>query len=153
MNAISLPMRSSAPHPGMLVSSLLLSGLLLALPLAAGAQDATQSQPTHAGASTGTRGAQSDSNDWQQSGKTGTQAGKSDADATSKQARDQANATGDDFDTLDADHDGRISRAEAGASAEFSGRFKTLDTDGDGYVSNAEYRAGLRATRTPASTP
>lgn len=143
MNPISHSLRSHA----------LLAGLLLALPLATAAQDATQSQATHAGASTGTRGAQSDSNDWQQSSKTDTQAGKSAADATGKQASEQANATGDDFDALDTDHDGRISRAEAGASAEFSGRFKILDTDGDGYVSNAEYRAGLRATRTPTSTP
>jgi hypothetical protein len=138
----------------------LLSGLLLALPVVACAhpsvaQDGAQAQATKAGSSTGTRGAQSDSNDWQQAGKTDTQQpAKTGTDATSKPPRgDDASTTGDDFDTLDTDHDGRISRAEAGASQDFNGRFKTLDSDGDGYVSNAEFREGLRSTRTPTTTP
>lgn len=105
-----------------------------------------QAQSTRSGNSTGTRAAQSDSNDWQEAGKTDTHV---DADAGSRQAA----TTGDDFDTLDTDHDGRISHAEAGASQDFNGRFKTLDSDGDGYVSNSEYREGLRATRTPTTTP
>ena len=136
-------------------------GALLAIPAVAwaqsteGAQAATgqatqsQSQPTRAGTTTGTS-AQSDSSDWQEAGKTGTSTGK-DTDAP---ARDrQAATTGDDFDALDTDHDGRLSRAEAGASQQVGGRFKTLDADGDGYVSNSEYREGLRATRTPTTTP
>jgi len=108
-----------------------LFGLALVVPVAVRAHAQAR---THSGAAVGTHGAQSDSNDSQQAGKTGT-------------------TTGDDFDTLDTDHDGRISRAEAGASQAFGGRFKTLDTDGDGFVSNAEYREGLRSTRTPTSTP
>jgi hypothetical protein len=116
-----------------------LFGLALVMPAAAWAQ-------THSGAAVGTHGAQSDSNDWQEAGKTDT--------TTGKPARsEEAATTGDDFGTLDTDHDGRISRAEAGASEDFSGRFKTLDTDGDGFVSNAEYREGLRSTRTPTSAP
>jgi hypothetical protein len=119
-----------------------------------GTQEDAQAQATKAGSSTGTRGAQSDSNDWQQAGKTESQqATKTGTEATSKPPRtDEASTTGDDFDTLDTDHDGRISHAEAGTSQEFNGRFKTLDTDGDGYVSNAEYREGLRSTRTPTTT-
>jgi hypothetical protein len=152
-------------HPTVSCRRALLAGLLLVLPVAvcaqaAGAQDGAQAQgaqatpPPRAGSSTGTRGAQSDSSDWQQSGKTDTQAAKADADAANKPARStEANATGDDFDTLDTDHDGRISRAEAGASQAFNARFKTLDADGDGYVSNAEYREGLRATRAPTAAP
>jgi len=137
-------------HPTVLRRRALLSGLLLVLPVAVCAQ---ATPPQRAGSSTGTRGAQSDSNDWQQSGKTDTQAGKADADAGKPARSDEASTTGDDFDTLDADHDGRISRAEAGTSQSFNARFKTLDADGDGYVSNAEYREGLRATRTPTATP
>jgi len=117
----------------------------LAVPIAVAAQSAAQTQ-THSGAAVGAQAAQSDSNN-------GQQAGKTDA-MTGKPARsEEAATTGDDFDTLDTDHDGRISRAESGASQEFSGRFKTLDTDGDGYVSTAEYREGLRATQTPTSRP
>jgi hypothetical protein len=135
----------------------LLPALLLALPVAACAHTTggQEGQATRAGSSTGTRGAQSDSNDWQQAGKTETQqATKTETEPTSKPARaDEASTTGDDFDTLDTDHDGRVSRAEAGTSQAFGARFKTLDADGDGYVSNAEYREGLRSTRTPATTP
>ena len=128
-------------------------GIVLALPVPAFAQDsgstqssAQQAQATRSGSATGTRGAQSDSNDWQQAGKTDTQADTEDSTR-------QAATTGDDFDTLDTDHDGRISRAEAGANQDFNGRFKTLDTDGDGYVSNSEYRERERASRTPTTTP
>jgi hypothetical protein len=130
----------------------LLLGIVLALPVIAVAQTtgtqsaAQQAQATRSGSSTGTRGEQSDSNDWQQAGKTDTQADE-------ENASQPAATTGDDFDTLDTDHDGRISRSESGASQDFSGRFKTLDTDGDGYVSNSEYRKGVRATRTPTATP
>lgn len=128
-------------------------GLAFALPAIAFAQSGgtqsqgTQSEGTRSGTSTGTQGgAQSDSNAWQQAGKT-------DTSGSTEQGSRPTATTGDDFDTLDTDHDGRISRAEAGASQEFVGRFKTLDGDGDGYVSRSEYREGERATRTPTSTP
>lgn len=133
-------------------------GTAIALPATALMQsDSTQAQGTHAqstqaqstrsGSSTGTQSsAQSDSNTWQQAAKT-------DKTSSTEDRNREAATTGDDFDTLDSDHDGRISRAEAGASQEFSGRFKTLDGDGDGYVSHDEYREGERATRTPTSTP
>lgn len=131
----------------------LVLGIVFACPLVVMAQatgsaqsTAQQAQATRSGSSTGARGEQSDSNDWQQAGKTDTQ---TDAEDRSQPAA----TTGDDFDTLDADHDGRLSRTEAGASHDVSGRFKTLDADGDGYVSNSEYRKGVRATRTPTSTP
>ena len=126
-----------------------LFGLALVLPAAAWAQTSTgisAKAQTHSGVAVGTQGAQSDSNDSQHAGKTGTTSGK-------PERSEEAATTGDDFDTLDTDHDGRISRAEAGASEDFSGRFKTLDTDGDDFVSNTEYREGLRSTRTPTSTP
>jgi Ca2+-binding EF-hand superfamily protein len=43
------------------------------------------------------------------------------------------------FDSLDKNHDGRISRTEAGMDKGLSNVFATADTDGDGYVSKAEY--------------
>jgi len=120
-----------------------LFGLALVVPVAVRAHAQAR---THSGAAVATHGGQSDSNDSQQTGKTDATTGK-------PERSEEAATTGDDFDTLDTDHDGRISRAEAGASQAFGGRFKTLDTDGDGFVSNAEYREGLRSTRTPTSTP
>jgi Ca2+-binding EF-hand superfamily protein len=48
-------------------------------------------------------------------------------------------AARDVFGKLDADGDGKISAAEAGADAGFD--FAAMDGDGDGFVTDAEYRA------------
>ncbi|MGQ4660358.1 hypothetical protein [Lysobacter sp. F6437] len=48
---------------------------------------------------------------------------------------------------LDADADGRISKAESAADAEFSTGFAAMDSDGDGFVSRAEFDAGQGSDR------
>ena len=45
---------------------------------------------------------------------------------------------------LDADGDGRITRAEAEVNADFKSRFELLDADHDGVVTDVEYRASDR---------
>ena len=62
-------------------------------------------------------------------------------------AAHSAVVTRDVFATLDADHDGRISAAEAGVDADFNGGFSAMDSNGDGYVTDAEYRAGAKAQK------
>ena len=104
-----------------------------------GQQDSS-TQNTGSNASTTSQN-QTDANGWQ-------------ADhASSANTRSDANLSADSFATLDTDHDGRISSAEAGASSDFMGRFKSLDHNGDGYVSQKEFRRSLRAESTPTSTP
>jgi Ca2+-binding EF-hand superfamily protein len=46
---------------------------------------------------------------------------------------------------LDADHDGRISAAEADADSGFDATFDNMDVDNDGYVSDSEYRTFAKA--------
>ncbi|MGN6512411.1 MAG: hypothetical protein ACTHKZ_02395 [Lysobacteraceae bacterium] len=105
-----------------------------------GQQD-TSAQDTGSNASSMSQQGQTDANGWQsgQASSANTQAG--------------AGMSADSFGTLDTDHDGRISSAEAGASANFMGRFKSLDRNGDGYVSQKEFHKGLRDQSTPTSTP
>ena len=125
-------------------------GAALALPAWAqsapqdsGSQDAQQDaqQSTQQDTTAQSTGSQTDANGWQ--------AGQS----SSANMQSDTTLTGDSFGTLDTDHDGRLSSDEAGASASLNGRFKSLDTNGDGYVSQSEYSTGLRATRTPTTTP
>lgn len=47
------------------------------------------------------------------------------------------------FEKLDADKDGRISRAEAAKGPRLSRNFDKVDADHDGYVSRAELSAAL----------
>ncbi len=47
------------------------------------------------------------------------------------------------FEKLDADKDGRISRAEAAKGPRLSRTFDKIDADKDGYVSRAELTAAL----------
>lgn len=49
------------------------------------------------------------------------------------------------WDELDADGDGRITRAEAELNADFKTRFDAIDADHDGVVTDLEYRASGRA--------
>jgi Ca2+-binding EF-hand superfamily protein len=47
------------------------------------------------------------------------------------------------FARLDADKDGRISRAEAGEGPRLSKNFDRVDTDHDGYVTRAELSGAI----------
>ena len=58
--------------------------------------------------------------------------GDKDKDAISHGTRSSAQ-----FDALDTNRDGRISRAEAAADTKIT--FTTADTNGDGYLDNMEY--------------
>jgi Ca2+-binding EF-hand superfamily protein len=60
-------------------------------------------------------------------------------DAEARIARRVDNA----FVKLDADKDGRISRAEAAKGPRLSRNFDKIDADHDGYVSRAELSAAL----------
>jgi hypothetical protein len=60
--------------------------------------------------------------------------------------------TRETFMTLDADRDGRISSAEAGADAGFDGSFSAMDGNGDGFVTDTEFRAHAKATSEPSDT-
>ena len=57
------------------------------------------------------------------------------------------------FDTLDANRDGRISREEAATDAKIV--FSTADKNGDGYLDNSEYahRDMSNDTTKPEKTP
>jgi hypothetical protein len=44
-----------------------------------------------------------------------------------------------DFDTLDVDGNGLISKSEAAVDANIMSQFKTLDVDGDGVLTEAEF--------------
>ena len=46
-----------------------------------------------------------------------------------------------DFDTLDVDGDGVISKSEASVDAKIMSQFKTLDVDGDGVLTETEFTA------------
>ena len=58
-----------------------------------------------------------------------------------------------DFNTLDRNHDGRISPREAQADAELALDFATLDQNHDGYLSLAEFQAWPRANKTKTPDP
>ena len=53
-----------------------------------------------------------------------------------------------DFDRLDTNHDGKLSRREARADPELSAEFDTLDVNHDGYLSREEFQAWPRAKKT-----
>ena len=57
------------------------------------------------------------------------------------------------FDTLDRNHDGKLSRAEARADPGLSMSFDALDANHDGYLSQAEFQAWPRAGKTATSEP
>ena len=52
------------------------------------------------------------------------------------------------FDTLDTNHDGRISQAEAAVDSKLV--FSTADANGDGYLSKAEWQASMKGSASPA---
>ncbi|HEX6928488.1 MAG TPA: hypothetical protein VF267_04520 [Gammaproteobacteria bacterium] len=45
---------------------------------------------------------------------------------------------GVDFDKLDADGDGQLSRTEVAQNSELAAQFSTVDANGDGYLSQTE---------------
>jgi Ca2+-binding EF-hand superfamily protein len=49
-----------------------------------------------------------------------------------------------DFDALDADGDGFISRSEAAANERLAEEFRGVDADGDGRLSREELRGWIR---------
>jgi Ca2+-binding EF-hand superfamily protein len=53
------------------------------------------------------------------------------------------------FETLDTNHDGRLSPAEAAASEVLSAAFKTLDRNNDGIVNRREFAEFQQGTPTP----
>jgi hypothetical protein len=63
---------------------------------------------------------------------------------TPRPPRTNADAQRSAWDELDADGDGRITRAEAEVNADFKSRFELLDADHDGVVTDVEYRASDR---------
>ena len=48
---------------------------------------------------------------------------------------------------LDTDKDGRISRAEAAADEKFAARFDTMDANADGFVDRADFQARMAQRR------
>jgi Ca2+-binding EF-hand superfamily protein len=55
------------------------------------------------------------------------------------------------FNTLDTNHDGKISRSEARADPELSADFDMLDLNHDGYLSPEEFQAWSRALKTKST--
>ena len=53
------------------------------------------------------------------------------------------------FHVLDADSDGRISKAEAAANEDLGRRFAAVDRDRDGYVDTLEYHQHVREMLDP----
>jgi hypothetical protein len=47
------------------------------------------------------------------------------------------------FESLDRNHDQRLSQSEAATDESLSGRFAALDVDSDGYVTKREYAAHM----------
>lgn len=61
-----------------------------------------------------------------------------------------------DFNTIDANSDGRLSSAEVRSHAELNTAFTTLDTDSDTYLSQTEYskwNKGAKSGSKPGSPP
>jgi hypothetical protein len=62
--------------------------------------------------------------------------------------KDKSGSMGPSFDTLDTNHDGRISQAEAGVDASIV--FSSADRDGDGYLDKSEWKnRNKSSTETP----
>lgn len=59
--------------------------------------------------------------------------------AVAGEGKDKSGSMGPAFDTLDANRDGRISQAEAGADATIV--FSSADKNGDGYLDKSEWRS------------
>lgn len=51
------------------------------------------------------------------------------------------------FDKLDQDSDGRISKAEAATAPKFAERFDTMDANKDGFVDRADREAAMKQHR------
>jgi Ca2+-binding EF-hand superfamily protein len=58
-----------------------------------------------------------------------------------------------DFNTLDTNHDGKLSPLEARADPELSMDFDALDVNHDGYLSMEEFQAWPRAKKAKAPDP
>jgi len=61
--------------------------------------------------------------------------------------RHRAHQRGEGMAKLDADKDGRISKAEAAAEPKFAGRFAKMDVNGDGFVDRADFQARMEQRR------
>lgn len=68
----------------------------------------------------------------------------SQAKSHTRAADQSAVAMQDQWETLDADRDGRISTAEAAANSDFRRDFATIDADEDGFISPDEHRMHVR---------
>lgn len=53
------------------------------------------------------------------------------------------------FESLDADSDGRISKAEAEANANVKAQFSRYDVNGDGFIERAEVTTSNESRSTP----
>ncbi len=62
-------------------------------------------------------------------------------------SKDKSGSMGPSFDTLDANHDGRISQAEASMDATIV--FSSADKNSDGYLDKQEFRGRDKSTTTP----
>lgn len=70
--------------------------------------------------------------------------------AGDKEHKDHSMTSADaKFQQLDADQDWSISRSEAAGDSEFAAVFASVDADGDGKVSKAEYSAHLATKKMP----
>ena len=58
-----------------------------------------------------------------------------------------------DFRTVDKNHDGRISVAEARADPELLGKFDALDLNHDGFLTPAEFSRWSRAGKVEGAAP
>jgi hypothetical protein len=68
--------------------------------------------------------------------------------------KDKSGYAGASFDTLDANQDGKISQAEAGADTTIV--FSSTDANGDGYLDKKEWKnraKGSMPSPSPQSTP
>ena len=61
-----------------------------------------------------------------------------------------ARAEGRHFESLDANGDGKISKAEAVANADVNAQFARYDQNGDGFIERAEVSS---ANQAPAAEP
>jgi EF hand len=63
-------------------------------------------------------------------------------------SKDKSGSMGPSFDTLDMNHDGRLSQAEASVDATIM--FSTADKNSDGYLDKSEFRSRDKTGMTPA---